>query len=191
MLPRCTLAGLVAISLASASLYAQSAVVHVPAPVPQMREFDYLLGEWSYVAKTQTPGVPPVFQGTWRAWRLDDGRGIMDEYRAVDDSGHIAYYGLTVRTWDAGAGHWNIWYIDRSLNGQWGSTQTGEARFESGEMHLLQRGAGSMLRIRYYNVQPDRFSWSADRSTDGGATWTIGAIAIEARRVAKSASGDR
>jgi hypothetical protein len=29
----------------------------------------------------------------------------------------------------------------------------------------------STLRIRCYDIQPDRFSWTADRSTDGGKTW--------------------
>jgi hypothetical protein len=39
------------------------------------------------------------------------------------------------------------------------------------------------MRIRYYDIQPDRFSWAADRSADGGATWEKEYLRIEARRI--------
>jgi len=40
-----------------------------------------------------------------------------------------------------------------------------------------------MLRIRYYDIQKDRFSWTADRSVDGGKTWERNYQQIEARRI--------
>jgi hypothetical protein len=40
----------------------------------------------------------------------------------------------------------------------------------------------STWRIRYFNIQPDRFSWTADRTTDGGKTWVEKFVQIEARR---------
>ena len=44
------------------------------------------------------------------------------------------------------------------------------------EIHIEQRSGvfsdrPSTWKIRYYDIQPDRFSWIADRSTDGGKTW--------------------
>ena len=45
-------------------------------------------------------------------------------------------------------------------------------------------GNPSIWRIRYFDIQPDRFSWAADRSTDGGKTWTKNFQTIEARRAA-------
>ena len=44
-------------------------------------------------------------------------------------------------------------------------------------------GKPATMRIRYYNIQSDRFSWTADRSTDGGQTWTKDYMHIEARRI--------
>jgi hypothetical protein len=41
----------------------------------------------------------------------------------------------------------------------------------------------SSWRIRYFDIGPDRFSWAADRSTDGGRTWVTGFQQIEARRI--------
>ncbi len=55
-------------------------------------------------------------------------------------------------------------------------------------MHIEQTfgvagGQPSVWRIRYYNIQPDRFSWTADRSSDGGKTWVAAFQTIEARRI--------
>ena len=47
----------------------------------------------------------------------------------------------------------------------------------------VARGTPSQWRIRYYNIQPDHFSWIADRSTDGGKTWAKDYQKIEARRL--------
>jgi hypothetical protein len=61
------------------------------------------------------------------------------------------------------------------------------------EIHIEQRfgvstGTPTTLRIRYYNIQPDRFSWVADRSLDGGKTWEKNNQKIEARRIGAARS---
>ena len=61
------------------------------------------------------------------------------------------------------------------------------------EVHIEQKfgvanGNTSTLRIRYYNIQPDRFSWTADRSTDGGKTWSKDDQKIEAHRIGPARS---
>jgi hypothetical protein len=43
-------------------------------------------------------------------------------------------------------------------------------------------------RIRYYNIQPDRFSWTAGRSLDAGKTWVKRYQQIEARRIGPARS---
>lgn len=159
------------------------ATAEVASPVPEMRQFDYLVGDWTYVARTKLPGPPPVFMGTWLARPLDDGRGIIDEFRALDGAGNVAYYGVTIRTWNAEARRWDIFFVDRGPDGRWGDPQIGEARFEAGEMHLTQAGPHSMIRVRYYDIRPESFRWIADRSLDGGQTWNVGDTTIEARRV--------
>src|SRR2546430_10201637 len=59
---------------------------------------------------------------------------------------------------------------------------------DGAEMHVEQRGQSrdggtTVLKIRYYNIQPDHFSWVADHSSDGGATWVRDYWRIEAARV--------
>jgi hypothetical protein len=60
-------------------------------------------------------------------------------------------------------------------------------------MHIEQKfgvawGKPVTFRIRYYNIEADRFSWSGDRSTDDGRTWTKDYLHIEARRIGPSRS---
>ena len=69
----------------------------------------------------------------------------------------------------------------------------GSGRRVDGEMHIEQKwgvasGHPSTVRIRYYNIQPDHFSWAADRSTDGGKTWVKDYQRIEARRIGPARS---
>jgi hypothetical protein len=46
----------------------------------------------------------------------------------------------------------------------------------------------SLWRIRYYDIQADRFSWAGDRSPDDGKTWEKNYLQIEARRIGKARS---
>ena len=50
-------------------------------------------------------------------------------------------------------------------------------------MHLEQKYGPSVWRIRYYDIGPDHFSWTADRSADGGKTWVEKFQTIEAKRI--------
>jgi hypothetical protein len=69
-----------------------------------------------------------------------------------------------------------------------GLQDMGSAHKVGAEMHLEQKFGvmsqnPSSWRIRYYDIQPDRFSWTGDRSTDGGKTWSTKHLQIEARRL--------
>ena len=43
--------------------------------------------------------------------------------------------------------------------------------FYAGEM-FPPRGAPVMVRVKFYNLSPDRVRHTQDNSTDGGKTWT-------------------
>ena len=60
-------------------------------------------------------------------------------------------------------------------------------------MHIEQKfgvmsAKPSIWRIRYYDIRPDRFSWAAERSNDGGKTWEKDHLTIEARRIGPARS---
>src|SRR5436190_23445172 len=176
---------LVIFALAAASLSAQA-----PAKkTPEQREalfnqhkgdFDYLLGDWTFVNTNKQYGKT---NGLWSCVKTATGQ-LLDEYRLVDDKGATFYVTSTIRNYNAQADRWELIGMD-SANGL---QDFGTAQKVGGEMHIEQRfgvagGTPNTLQIRYYNIKPDSFSWAADRSDDGGKTWTKDAILIEAKRV--------
>jgi hypothetical protein len=143
-------------------------------------DFDYLLGDWEFTAQNPDYGK---FGGRWSAVRTDGGQ-ILDEYRVLDEKGETIYLSTTIRAYNASADRWELIGMDQGE----GLQDFGTAQRAGSEMHIEQRFgvAGSKpvtMRIRYYNIQPDRFSWTADRSKDGGQTWTRDFMHIEARRI--------
>jgi hypothetical protein len=148
-------------------------------------DFDYLLGDWEFTAVSQEHGK---FRGLWSAVRLDEGQ-ILDEYRVVGDKGETYYVTSTLRNYDKFLDRWELVGAD----GGSGLQDFGTGRRVGAEMHIEQRfgvagGKPSTWKIRYYDIQPDRFSWSADRSTDGGKTWVKNFQTIEARRIGPARS---
>jgi len=167
-------------------VYAQTAP---PRTQEQMRaaseahkgDFDYLLGDWEFTAESKQYGKT---HGLWSVARLVEGAQILDEYRVLGDSGETWYVTQTLRVYNAVRDQWEL----VSLEPGGGLQNVGTGRLEGQEMHIEQRfGVGTpnaaILRIRYYDIQPDRFSWTADRSTDDGRTWVANALRIEARRI--------
>jgi len=143
-------------------------------------DFDYLLGDWEFTAVSRDFGN---FRGYWSAVRLAEGQ-ILDEYRVVGDKGETYYVTSSLRNYNKFLDRWELVGADAGS----GLQDFGTARRVGAEMHIEQNfGVNSdkpaTWRIRYFNIQPDRFSWSADRSTDGGQTWQAKHQTIEARRI--------
>jgi len=51
--------------------------------------------------------------------------------------------------------------------------------------YAIQRYGTAIMRIRYFAIEPNRFLWRADRSTDGGKTWVRDWWTMEATRIGK------
>lgn len=143
-------------------------------------DFDYLLGDWEFTAESKEYGK---FRGFWSAVRLDEGQ-ILDEYRVVGDQNETYYVTMTLRNYNSALDRWELVGADAGT----GLQDMGTGRRVGAEMHIEQRygvasGTPSLWKIRYYDIRPDRFSWTADRSMDNGKTWVSKHQTIEARRV--------
>jgi hypothetical protein len=149
-------------------------------------DFDYLLGDWEFTATSLEFGPG---RGYWSAVRLAEGAQILDEYRVVGDSGETYYASSTLRGYNAVLDQWELVSAEAGT----GLQNRGTGRKVGAEMHIEQRfgemgGTPSVWRIRYYDIRPDRFSWAADRSLDGGTTWERNHLQIEARRIGPARS---
>lgn len=146
-------------------------------------DFDYLLGDWEFTGVRHQPTGELKFRGSWSAARLGEGQ-ILDEYRVVDDKGATAYLSVTLRAYNAVLDQWDLVSSEAGT----GLQNVGTGYRESAEVRIEQKFGvmspnPSLWRIRYHGIQPDRFSWTADRSTDGGKTWVANFQQIEARRI--------
>jgi hypothetical protein len=184
------LAGILSAALLAATLSAQTGSQRTPEQLKasyaaHKSDFDYLLGDWEFTAESRDYGK---FGGRWSAVRLDTGQ-ILDEYRVVGDNAETFYVTSTIRAYNAAADRWELIGMDAGAGG--GLQDFGAAQRVDSEMHIEQKfgvagGKPVMMRIRYYNIQADRFSWTADRSADGGQTWVKDFQRIEARRIGPS-----
>jgi hypothetical protein len=148
-------------------------------------DFDYLLGDWEFTAQSREYGS---FRGYWSAVRLDEGQ-VLDEYRVVGDAGETYYVTTTLRNYNSAADRWELVGADAGT----GLQDAGTGRRVGGEVHIEQRfgvaaGNPSRWRIRYYDIRPDGFSWTADRSADDGKTWVKDFQQIQARRIGPARS---
>jgi hypothetical protein len=148
-------------------------------------EFDYLLGDWEFSSVHKEYGKG---HGVWSAVQLLEGQ-LLDEYRILGDNGETFYVTTTVRAYNAVLDRWELVGMDAGN----GLQDAGTARKVGAEMHIEQRFGvmspnPSLWRIRYYNIQPDSFSWTGDRSPDNGKTWIKDYLQIEARRIGKARS---
>jgi len=158
----------------------------IAVPPPEAFQFDFLLGEWTVDVTSKAANAPPRYKGTWQARKTLNGLGIVDEYAVSDDGNQIVYAGTTLRAFDTKSGSWTMRYVDQ-VGGQTGRWSDLVGKKEGEEIHVEQRGRlpdgrTMILKIRYFDIQPSHFSWSADQSNDGGATWIRDALRIEARR---------
>ena len=143
-------------------------------------DFDYLLGDWEFTSTSREFGTG---HGVWSAVRLSEGQ-ILDEFRILDTAGKTVYVTTTVRAYNARLGLWELVGMDEGS----GLQNVGSGMRVGTEVHLEQKGEDDtgkamIMRIRYYDVLGDRFSWRADQSSDGGKTWTKDVLRIEARRI--------
>jgi hypothetical protein len=175
---------LLAVGLMSA-LSGQTSAKKTPEQLQALYEqhkgdFDYLLGDWQFTADNKQYGKS---NGRWSAVRLATGQ-ILDEYRLVDDKGATFYVTATIRNYDAIHDRWELIGMDDRN----GLQDFGTAQRVGQEMRIEQKfgvsgGNPTMMRIRYYNIQPNSFSWAGDQSTDNGKTWVKDQLRIEAKRI--------
>lgn len=144
-------------------------------------DFDYLLGDWQFTAHNEQYGT---FGGVWSATRIGDGPLILDEYRVTGDKGETYYVTRTMRAYNPALDRWDL----VSSEERNGLQNVGTGTRDGNEVHITQNFGPATLRIRYYNIQADRFSWTADRSMDGGKTWTKDFQTIEAHRIGPARS---
>jgi len=158
-------------------------------------QYDFLAGQWELAVTPKVSGLVarihgvPKLHGSWKGARALDGWGVEDELRIVDESGNPVLYTHFVRIYDAAAKHWIVSAVDVYRQ----RLTTSSAQWQNGEMTTIAdaidpEGKPYRSRTHITDITPTTFHYSQDISDDGGVTWELGHLVMDAKRVTGTAS---
>jgi hypothetical protein len=148
---------------------------YVNGTTAESHQFDFLVGDWNVQATRFKEDGSTVFQykAAWNAKLLNDGRMLMDDFRALSPSGQPVSSFVTLRTFSEATQRWEIVglgaFQPNTISEWYGHSQ-------SGEMLLLAKGRapnGALVqtRIRFFDIKANSFSWESHLSSDEGKNW--------------------
>jgi hypothetical protein len=145
--------------------------------------FDFLLGDWDIDMEVVPQGAPIGQRATMRAYQFLDGTAILDEWRHFDQAGDdVVFRGAGFRTFVPGTDRWYVVWMMAEVEGY----SELSAEFVHGELRTTGRGRdarGQLVeRGRYFDISDRAFSFTLERSYDGGTTWIRPFVAFRATR---------
>ncbi len=144
--------------------------------------FTFLVGEWEIEMLVMPDGATAGRRAISSVRRFLDGTALLDEIRHVDESGQVNFRGASFRTYIPERDRWYVVWMMANVEGYSelraevidGEVRTtGQGRDPGGE--LLERG-------RYHDISVDAYSFTLERSYDGGKTWIRPFVSYEAVR---------
>ena len=158
---------------------------YLKGPPPQAQQFDFLIGDWDVAATRYKEDGSPSFQykASWNAKYLNEGRMIVDDFKAHAPTGQAVSSYVTLRTYSEATHRWEmagLSALQPAASAQW------YGELKDGEMLLNARGkdpAGNMIktRIRFFSIAKNSFSWESEVSRDEGKTWIKSAFLLASR----------
>jgi hypothetical protein len=158
---------------------------YMRGPTEECMQFDFLIGDWKVEGSRYAPNGETMqnYAGAWRAQYLHDKRMIMDDFTIHAPTGQEVSAFVTLRTYSPITKRWEMAGISAfqpAVNGKW------YGNFADGEMHLTMEGLmpdgrSFRNRIRFHDIERDRFQWESLISHDEGKTW-IKISSLVARR---------
>ena len=142
----------------------------------EMKQFAFLEGEWVAEYEQILPDGNSFRQtGSWKGYYILDGSAFVDEFSMPVGNG-LYYRGMTWRTYDPAKKHWvnrfTLANVTKTLgfgDGPFFGT------FKDGVMELTMKGKDEkgpwLNKIRFQEIEANRFFWTLDRSYDNGETW--------------------
>lgn len=134
-----------------------------------------LMGDWDAeytFRRGRASEARTTLRATWAFRFAWDGFAVIDEWRQID--GLPGNSGPALRSFDPLGRVWTNHYVP--VNAPMGAAWHFESTFDETGMHgeLEQSdpdGTPFRTRIHFRDIRRDSFTWSCDRSYDGGETW--------------------
>jgi hypothetical protein len=151
--------------------------------VGTLSDYDFALGFWHFRFQSRRPDGTwwAPFPGHWRFERRPGGMLIVDSFRGDDPEASQSSGTFTVRSFHPQRKVWQM----LGTNAAGAEFAIGMTWSDEKNRYAIQRYGTAIMRIRYFAIEPNRFLWRADRSTDGGKTWVRDWWTMEATRIGK------
>lgn len=158
---------------------------YLNGPPPESQQFDFLIGDWSVAATRYREDGSTLFQykATWNAKYLNEGRMIVDDFKAYAPTGQAVSSYVTLRTYSEANHRWEmagLAALQPAVNAEW----FGEWKDEEMVMRATGKDpAGNVVRtkIRFFHIAKDSFEWESQVSRDDGKTWSKTATLLASR----------
>jgi hypothetical protein len=146
-------------------------------------DYDALVGTWEFRFQSRDGQgrFQPAFTGHWTFEKKPGGGLIEDRWRPDNPSVPMAVTLYTYRIFDAERKVWQMY-------GTWpgsGEIEPGLTWSDGVSRFAIQRSKSGISRIRYLQIDKNKFLWRSDHSVDGGKTWMLDAGTMEARRISQ------
>ncbi len=152
------------VGLGSVEIVATADGIEVTATltVQPYDDFSFLHGRWDVTSRFGPPGAAETTTARASFQSAAGGASIEELYAGSRGGGGG-------RAFHDPDGSWTIARVDADM-----ATMTVyEGNFEAGVgTFVAALGGGTMERVVFESIGPNAFEWRAERSTDGGATWT-------------------
>ena len=152
---------------------------------PESRQFDFLIGNWDVAASKYKEDGSLLFhyKASWSAKPLNEGRMVMDEFKAYLPTGQEISSYVTLRTYSETTRRWEMAGLSAL---QPAANAQGFGEWKDGEMLLDAVGVnpdGATInnKIRFFNIEKNSFNWESRISYDSGKTWAKAATFVASR----------
>lgn len=140
----------------------------------ELNLFAFLVGKWNGTGKTRlADGTHVQWEGaTWIGRYILNGMAIADELHAPGPDGKL-YLGISLRHFDAQHVSWIIEFLNvsNSFLRRQVNPRTGSVSVDAGTIVIISEDAQTRIREYYRVTGREHFTYSMDKSDDGGRTW--------------------
>lgn len=142
-------------------------------PTGAVGDFDFQEGRWHvrHSSRSATGNQWRAFEGECSMRKVLDGQGNIEEHVWQRDG--ETYRAMGIRTFDPGARHWSIFWIDRRWPATIGAPVVGGFTGARGEFYSedIVDGRTSIGRFLWLIDDSDHCRWEQASSRDDGASW--------------------
>ena len=149
-------------------------------------DYDAMLGVWHFrfQARNADGTFAEPFTGHWTFRKRGGDRPIIEDHWRADnpnrpfDAGTVTYRAYNPKR--------KVWEMHGSSTNNAESWQPGLSWSGDGSRYVIQHvGGGALMRFRYFAIEPNRFLWRADVTTDQGKSWKLDWWTMEVTRVGR------